>query len=344
MYVRWGADYLVKCHTDQYELYGQVGNSAMDHSVWTRPEDSTVSRPAYKVTRDKPGSDLVAETAAALASAAFLLERDIKYSDELVKHSKELYKFAKEYPGKYDKSIKDAHDNYPSTDYKDELVWAAVWLYLATEEEEYLSDARTLYDDANIGQSSEFSWDDKGPGVMTLLTMVTDEEKYKEDLQRYCDDVVYKKPRSPMGMVFISRWGSLRHASNAAFICLTASHLGVGDKENYTQFSVQQLDYILGYTEDGGHSFVVGFGQDPPQRPHHAASSCPPRPKVCDWSAFSKPGPNPNTLTGALVGGPDNAEDIWEDDRANYVTNEVALDYNAGFSGLIAGVIELQVN
>ena len=64
-------------------------------------------------------------------------------------------------------------------------------------------------------------------------------------------------------------------------------------------------------------------------------------------------------LAGALVGGPDNALDEWEDDRTNYVTNEViisvwrshvypcltvtlevALDYNAAFSGLLAGVIE----
>ena len=64
-------------------------------------------------------------------------------------------------------------------------------------------------------------------------------------------------------------------------------------------------------------------------------------------------------LAGALVGGPDNALDEWEDDRENYVTNEViiilsgdpkypclmvtlevALDYNAAFSGLLAGVME----
>ena len=35
--------------------------------------------------------------------------------------------------GKYDESITDAHDNYPSTSYHDELVWAAVWLHLASQ-------------------------------------------------------------------------------------------------------------------------------------------------------------------------------------------------------------------
>ena len=107
------------------------------------------------------------------------------------------------------------------------------------------------------------------------------------------------------------------------------------------------------------HQKQLGYGENPPEKPHHAASSCPPRPKVCDWSSFSSPGPNPHVLEGALVGGiiqcmilalislklgPDNAEDKWNDDRADYVTNEVSLDYNAGYSSLIAGVIETMLN
>ena len=73
--VRWGTDYLLRCHTAEYELYGQVGNSELDHNQWTRPEDSTIPRPAYKITKERPGSDLAAETASALAAAAILLEK-----------------------------------------------------------------------------------------------------------------------------------------------------------------------------------------------------------------------------------------------------------------------------
>lgn len=73
--VRWGTDYLLKCHTADYELYGQIGNSELDHNQWTRPEDSTIPRPAYKITRERPGSDLAAETASALAAASILLEK-----------------------------------------------------------------------------------------------------------------------------------------------------------------------------------------------------------------------------------------------------------------------------
>ena len=40
---------------------------------------------------------------------------------------------------------------------------------------------------------------------------------------------------------------------------------------------------------------------------------------------------------GALVGGP-NDKDEYEDRRNNYQQSEVALDYNAGFQGLMAGL------
>ena len=46
--------------------------------------------------------------------------------------------------------------------------------------------------------------------------------------------------------------------------------------------------------------------------------------------------PNPHTLYGALVGGPDQS-DRYTDARDNYVNNEVACDYNAGFQTAVAG-------
>ena len=41
---------------------------------------------------------------------------------------------------------------------------------------------------------------------------------------------------------------------------------------------------------------------------------------------------------GALVGGPKAANDQYTDDRNDYIMNEVATDYNAGFQGVLAGL------
>lgn len=45
-------------------------------------------------------------------------------------------------------------------------------------------------------------------------------------------------------------------------------------------------------------------------------------------------------LYGALVGGP-NQNDVYSDDRGDYIANEVATDYNAGWQGALAGLIQL---
>lgn len=53
---------------------------------------------------------------------------------------------------------------------KDELLWAASWLYKASGESKYLT-----YITSNQGWSqavSEFSWDNKFVGAQTLLTQV----------------------------------------------------------------------------------------------------------------------------------------------------------------------------
>ena len=63
-------------------------------------------------------------------------------------------------------------------------------------------------------------------------------------------------------------------------------------------------------------------------------------PAPCSWDQQQQKGPNPHTLYGALVGGPDQ-HDKYTDVRTNYVNNEVACDYNAGFQGAVAGTYEL---
>jgi len=90
---------------------------------------------------------------------------------------------------------------------------------------------------------------------------------------------------------------------------------------------------------DAGRSYVVGFGNNPPQRPHHKSSSCPPTGQ-CGWNDFNSPNPNPHILYGALVGGPD-SNDRYTDNRADYIKNEVACDYNAGFQSAVAGLLQL---
>ena len=68
------------------------------------------------------------------------------------------------------------------------------------------------------------------------------------------------------------------------------------------------------------------------------SSSCPvDKTKQCGWNDYNSPKANPSTLWGALVGGPGSNDD-YVDDRGDYIKNEVACDYNAGFQSAVAGL------
>jgi hypothetical protein len=118
-----------------------------------------------------------------------------------------------------------------------------------------------------------------------------------------------------------------------------AAELGINAAEN-REFAKKQIGYALG---DTGRSFVVGVGVNPPQRPHHRAASCPLPPAGCNQYQMNFDGPSPHVLTGALVGGPDQT-DAYVDKRGDFVHNEVAMDYNAGFQSAIAALSHLKHN
>ncbi|KAK4290658.1 hypothetical protein Pmani_036457 [Petrolisthes manimaculis] len=336
--VKWATDYFLKAHVAPNVFYGQVGNGQLDHSYWGRPEDMTMNRPAYKITQNKPGSDLAGETAAALAAAAILFQQsDSTYSATCLQHARQLYTFANTYRAKYSDSITDAAQYYKSWGgYNDELAWAAAWLYRATGELQYLQQAKQHYTNINI-LTGEFSWDEKTPGVMVLMSQffadAADKPTYKGHLEAFCEKMTKNTKRTPKGLLYIRKWGSLRYAANVAFVCLRAADLGI-NTEQYRSFAEQQIHYMLG---DAGRSYVVGFGHNPPQRPHHGSSSCKDPPALCTWDDFNYNGPNPQVLYGALVGGPDE-NDNYNDVRSDYVSNEVTCDYNAGFQSTVAGL------
>ena len=62
-----------------------MGDPNQDHRCWERPEDMDTPRNVYKVSTQNPGSEVAAETAAALASASIVFkDSDPSYSSELL--------------------------------------------------------------------------------------------------------------------------------------------------------------------------------------------------------------------------------------------------------------------
>jgi len=298
-----------------------------------------MERPSMMINVTHPGSDLAGETAAAMAATSILFkDANEPYSNQLIKHAKELFEFARTYKKRYHESIPDIASAYRSwSGYDDELVWAAIWLYRATKEGAYLQDAVKMYNEFRLeGKIGVFSWDEKTVGVHALMAQsLPDQPKYAASLRSFCDKAVKGQQRSPLGQLFYLQWGSLRYAANAAFICLQAAELIPELDSEYTDLAVGQINYMLGIN---GRSFVVGYGPNPPVNAHHASATCPDAPAPCDWSTFSGSQPNAHVLYGALVGGPAAPNDFYQDKRNDYIMNEVTCDYNAGFQGVLAAL------
>lgn len=348
--IRWATDYFMKVHTAPNELYGQVGNGTADHNWWGPAEVMPMQRPAYKIDAAHPGSDLAGETAAALAAASIIFrDGDSAYADKLLRHAKELYHFADQYRGKYSDSITDAKQFYNSwSGYADELSWGAVWLYLATNDQAYLDKAVAASELWGTNQQGDWdykwthAWDDKHYGAQLLLARITGDAKFVRSTERnmefWTTGVAGTGERvtyTPGGLAHLDQWGALRYAANQAFLAFVYSDW-VSDPAkqiNARSFAEKQILYMLG-DNPRNSSYLIGFGDNSPQHPHHRTSHG-------SWAdSQSVPANHRHLLYGALVGGP-SSTDAYSDSIGDYVSNEVATDYNAGFTGALAKMMIL---
>ncbi|KAL9420292.1 hypothetical protein AB3S75_037966 [Citrus x aurantiifolia] len=370
--IRWGTDYFMKAHTQPNVLWAQVGDGDSDHYCWERAEDMTTPREAFKLDQYHPGSDLAGETAAALAASAIAFKPyNSSYSELLLLHAKQLFSFADRFRGLYDDSIKCAKQFYTSSGYSDDLLWAATWLYLATNEEYYL---KYVVDNAEyMGGTGwavkEFSWDNKYAGVQILLSKVLMEGRggaYTATLKQYkakadyfaCACVQknagYNVHLTPGGLMYVREWNNMQYASAAAFLLAVYSdHLSAANAklncpdgqiqpQQLFDFAKSQADYILGKNPNS-MSYLIGYGPKYPVHVHHRGSSIASvynlhSPVGCvqgfeTW--YRRNEGNPNVLHGALVGGPDQ-NDKFIDDRSNYEQTEPTLTACAPLVGLFS--------
>ncbi|CAI9116914.1 OLC1v1018204C1 [Oldenlandia corymbosa var. corymbosa] len=370
--LKWITDYLVNSHPSDNVLYIQVGDPAADHKCWDRPEDMTGKRPLTQVNTSAPGTEVAAETAAALASASLVFKaHDPTYSSSLLKHAKQLFTFADNYRGSYSESIPEVQTYYNSTGYGDELLWAASWLYHATKDQSYYDYVTEKNGEkfANFGSPTWFSWDNKLAGTQVLMSRISffssKEASNSDILQKYRDSAeavmcgllpksqTATSSRTDGGLIWVTEWNALQHPVASAFLAVvysdymlssrTASISCNGDSftpSDLRKFAISQADYVLG-DNPMKMSFLVGYGDKYPQFVHHRGASIP-----TDATTGCKDGfkwldstkPNPNIAVGAMVGGPF-LNETYIDSRNNSMQAEPSTYNSAVLVGLLSGLV-----
>ncbi|XP_074293058.1 endoglucanase 16-like [Silene latifolia] len=292
------------------------------------PENMQTPCTVLKIVEHTPGFEIAAETAAAMAAGSIIF-RDIDhvYSHNLLNKAKSLFSFAGSRRGTYDGEC-PFYCSYSG--FNDEMQWAATWMYKATRNETYL---HYITDESIDAVGGEFNWDLKYAGSQILLTEMffQGQQKfveYRTMVDSYICSVIPGSPYAqahftPGGMLYMRDGANSQYVTAASFAFsvysdVLAQHnqrVICGGKQfaptELLAFAKKRMDYILG-SNPQQRSYMVGFGKNPPQQPHHRGASVPVLQKAevvscarsfVDW--FTKNAPNPNELTGAIVGGPD---------------------------------------
>lgn len=345
-------DYLAECDKGTEVIY-QVGIGKDDHTWWGPVEllEYGMEDNSHKISecraalKSSEGCTAVfGEMAAALAAGAAALDGDIDASKkaDYLKHAENIYKIAKASPSDAVYNDSDAQGFYRSEHCYDQLFYAANWLYIATGDQAYLDEAKSyisklpeMLGEGGTAYGWAHCWDDNTQGAMLLYAINTNDSTAIAHVKKHCDRWVNGDEAKKIegGLRWLSNWGCLRYANASAFIATVASDTVLkSEADKYTDFAETQVNYALG-DNPLKQSYVVGFGDKYPQNPHHRTSHG-------SWKNDLKiPDKARHILYGALVGGP-NEDGSYNDDRQDFINNEVATDYNAGFTAMLCKMID----
>ena len=313
-----------------------------------------MKRKGFFLTAEKPQTDYVAATAASLAAGYLnFKDTDKEYADKCLDYAEALYKFAMTNTKELSDNEDGPREFYRSSKWEDDYCWAGMWLYKATKNKTYLDEALgVLGNDYYAPPTYVHCWNDVWTGAICLIAECNDEDNYV--INRYMElsgknsyeitdfwSQIEKQTKncmsgglgtlSPEKYFFLSQWGSARYNTAAQLAALVYDkYNNNGKPSEYSEWAKSQMEYLLG-KNTANKAYVVGYNENAVKYPHHRASS---GLSKCEDTSEQK-----HVLYGALVGGPD-ASDKHVDVTADYIYNEVTIDYNAAFVGACAGLYE----
>ncbi|MBR4199807.1 MAG: glycoside hydrolase family 9 protein [Oscillospiraceae bacterium] len=348
--LKWTLDYLAECDLGTKAIF-QVGLGQIDHSWWGPVElikygmaDQGKKEPRGHL-EGRDCSAVTAEMGAALAAGSVALKGRVDQSvlDGYVKHAINLFKMADEDRSDDYYQDSDAKGFYRSSHFYDELFWCANWLYIATGEQSYLDTAKSYI--PNLGKEMgqdclkytwSQCWDDVQQGGTLLYAINTGDKEWiaqaKKHLSYWADDEASKHLKG--GLCWVDSWGCLRYANTIGFLAAVGTdHLFKNDAEaaTFKKLYETQINYTLG-DNPNKIPYVCGYADNSPCHPHHRTAHG-------SWkNSDETPEESRHILYGALVGGP-NEDGSFTDKRNNFVNNEVATDYNAGYTALLCKMV-----
>lgn len=274
--------------------------------------------------------------AAVMAKAAVLYnEYDKDFAAECLAAARAAWSYLEQH--QEDEGFKNPEGietgEYPDSFDKDEYFWAAVELYIATNEDVYKEYINTAMEDLSKIKRG-LGWADVGfYGIYDYCMYVDDNKDIEALLIKEADSLKKAISEDAYGASLGNQypWGSNMSIANNGMILVMAYH--VTEDISYLEPAKYQLDYILGRNAVG-YCYVTGYGDWSPLHTHHRPS------QVLEKS-----------MPGMLVGGANsNLEDSYAkavltgmapglcyvDNEQSFSCNEVTVYWNSPLIYLLA--------
>nr|WP_027870196.1 glycoside hydrolase family 9 protein [[Eubacterium] cellulosolvens] len=331
---RYELDWMLKMQDEETGgVYHKVSCKVFPETVG--PEDETDQLIVAPVSTAATG-----DFAAVMAKASVVFRQiDPAFSEKAYAAAKKAFEYVRD--KKDTAGFTNPEDivtgEYPDHGTEDEILWAAVELYLAGDKD----CAKSIRErwDPDIMKAG-FGWAKMTGYACTDLIRKAGSEMddvtgtMKKMLLTDADALLEQTEKSAYGCSLGKdfSWGSNMTVANNGILLEIASE--ITGEEKYKTAAHEQIGYLLG-ENPLGYCFVTGYGTLSPINPHH-------RPSQLAGSA----------MKGMLVGGPNkNLEDpyakavldgqpagmCYVDNAQSYSTNEVAIYWNSPLIYLLAG-------
>lgn len=302
----------------------EMGDDGKDHSTWYAPEKmwDRDSSETYSVTDG--ASNVAAQYAAALAQNYIISGRE-----EDLTYATALYNFAAKY-----RKMTYEQSTYSDKDVQDDISWAAGWMYLATKQDDYLTE-NSKYTSSTNDWTKDYCYANASLGAAIINAEITGNWSYATS---YIDGIVNSNQNQ---FYVMNSWGSARHNTLMQTCALVVSHHKDESGKDYSEWAQKQMNYILG-DNNANVCLVVGWNDVSATSPHHRAASN--LTNSSDWHEYNSwdgdyASSGGHILYGALCGGPTSSDfTTYQKTAKDATSNEVALDYQVGLVGAAAGL------
>ncbi len=233
---------------------------------------------------------------------------------------------------------------YTDPDDSDERFWAAVELYLTTDDQRFSNLAAVIADRRVPLFSTSGYWGNVMPLAFgSIISNITDEDRFtilsevEEDLVSMAETIHDRVKQDGFNMSIKENnytWGSNAAVLQNALVLLLSDDLN--PEAGYKQSALDQLHYILG-RNPRSFCYITGFGEQSPKHPHNLHVLL----------------ENTDTpIPGFLVGGPNASLNdsalkrqfsantppalTYLDVHESFASNEVSLNWNAVLTFVLA--------